>query len=134
LNTNLFSPNQTIRRNGLRVLACALVFLGACVFAWGLRYKLSLYDPPHSISHRMPAAKLLTSRERPEAGPIGIDRAARTGAPGVSLAWALALIFAGSTSLFPGSLRRAGWRGAALPIPSHFAISFCYTRPPPQSC
>jgi hypothetical protein len=37
------------------------------VFAWGLKYKLSLYDPPQSISHSMPAAKLLSDNERPQA-------------------------------------------------------------------
>jgi hypothetical protein len=39
------------------------VVLGFCVFGWGLRYKLSLYDPPHSVNHRMPEAKLLCSKE-----------------------------------------------------------------------
>ncbi len=41
------------------------VFLGlaVCVFTWGLQYKLSLYDPPHSISHRVAQAKLSTNDE-----------------------------------------------------------------------
>lgn len=34
------------------------------VFVWGLQYKLSLYDPPHSITHEMPEAKLLSNQER----------------------------------------------------------------------
>jgi hypothetical protein len=53
-----------LQRPALRTLALALAFLGLCVFAWGLKYKLSLYDPPHSISHHMPAAKLLSGKER----------------------------------------------------------------------
>lgn len=49
---------------GLRALAFGLVLLGVCVFAWGLKYKLSLYDPPHAASHHMAAAKLLPGKER----------------------------------------------------------------------
>lgn len=51
------------RSKGLRGLAFGLVLLGFCVFGWGLRYKLSLYDPPHSVDRRMPEAKLLTGKE-----------------------------------------------------------------------
>src|ERR1700761_6298316 len=40
----------------LRALAIGLACLGVCVFAWGLKYKLSLYDPPQSSSHHMAAA------------------------------------------------------------------------------
>ena len=42
------------------------VFLGlaVCVFTWGLQYKLSLYDPPHSTSHQIPEAKLLSRNEQ----------------------------------------------------------------------
>jgi hypothetical protein len=38
--------------------------LAVCVFAWGLQYKLSLYDPPQAASHRIPQAKLLSRNER----------------------------------------------------------------------
>jgi hypothetical protein len=43
----------------------SLIFLGLglAVFAWGLQYKLSLYDPPHSVAHQMPEAKLLSKDE-----------------------------------------------------------------------
>jgi hypothetical protein len=34
------------------------------VFAWGLQYKLSLYDPPQAASHKIPQAKLLSKNER----------------------------------------------------------------------
>jgi hypothetical protein len=33
------------------------------VFAWGLQYKLSLYDPPQAITHQIPEAKLLSKNE-----------------------------------------------------------------------
>ena len=38
--------------------------LALAVFSWGLQYKLSLYDPPQSISHQMVEAKLLSPEER----------------------------------------------------------------------
>jgi hypothetical protein len=41
-----------------------LLCLALFVFAWGLQYKLSLYDPPQSQSHSIPAAKLLSKNER----------------------------------------------------------------------
>src|ERR1035437_4967809 len=43
-------------------LSGSLAFLGLafCVFAWGLQYKLSLYDPPQTASHQIPKAKLLS--------------------------------------------------------------------------
>ena len=42
----------------------ATLGLAACVFAWGLQYKLSLYDPPQAASHQIPQAKLLSGNER----------------------------------------------------------------------
>jgi hypothetical protein len=43
-----------------------LAFLGLafCVFAWGLQYKLSLYDPPQTSSHQIPKAKLISRDEQ----------------------------------------------------------------------
>jgi hypothetical protein len=46
-------------------LIAALVFICLSVFVWGLRYKLSLYDSPRPIGARVPAAKLLSPKERP---------------------------------------------------------------------
>ena len=42
----------------------AFLGLGFCVFAWGLQYKLSLYDPPQTASHQIPRAKLLSRDEQ----------------------------------------------------------------------
>lgn len=36
--------------------------LAVSIFGWGLQYKLSLYSP-HTISHNMPEAKLLSREE-----------------------------------------------------------------------
>jgi hypothetical protein len=46
----------------MATLACvALVFF---LFAWGLQYKLSLYDPSEAASHHVPTAKLLSKNEQ----------------------------------------------------------------------
>jgi hypothetical protein len=47
------------------LLALGLLVLSAAVFGWGLQYKLSLYKGKDSISHQIPAAKLLSQKERP---------------------------------------------------------------------
>jgi hypothetical protein len=54
------------RTNWAGLPPCSSLFLclALFVFAWGLQYKLSLYDPPHSESHSIPAAKLLSKNER----------------------------------------------------------------------
>jgi hypothetical protein len=46
-----------------------LAFLGlaACIFTWGLQYKLSLYDPSQAASHQIPSAKLLSKNEQSRA-------------------------------------------------------------------
>jgi hypothetical protein len=38
--------------------------LAVCVFAWGLQYKLSLYDSPKTASQHIQQAKLLSRNER----------------------------------------------------------------------
>lgn len=72
----------------MRILAFALLLLGGCVFAWGLRYKLSLYDTPHSVSQRVPEAKLLTVQERSGTAVVGPQRV-----PDLPTPSALVLVF-----------------------------------------
>ena len=51
-------------RTSIRVVL-GIVFLALAVFGWGVKYKISLYDPPGSISTHMSHAKLLSQKERP---------------------------------------------------------------------
>lgn len=74
-------PSMSLRlssRRGLLSWTFLLLGLSVAVFAWGLKYKLSLYDPPQSISHSIPAAKLLSKDERAsgaaDLGPATADR------------------------------------------------------------
>jgi hypothetical protein len=58
------SLSRTIRPSLSRWTLLFLA-LALSVFAWGLKYKLSLYDPPQAQSHSMPEAKLLSKNELP---------------------------------------------------------------------
>jgi len=52
------------------VTVFAILFLAFTVFGWGTGYKLSLYDPPGSPSTIIPAAKLLSQKERPSTAKV----------------------------------------------------------------
>ena len=45
-------------------LLSGCIGLSLLVFVWGLGYKISLYDPPQSESHKAPQAKLLSKNEQ----------------------------------------------------------------------
>ena len=57
---------RSTHQNRPKLSRFSFVFLGLAisVFAWGLQYKLSLYDPPHCSSHEIPEAKLLSRNEQ----------------------------------------------------------------------
>jgi hypothetical protein len=125
--------NQISRRKGLRTLGCGLVFLGVCIFAWGLRYKLSLYDPPHSVARHMPAAKLLTGKERIEIPALESSSAGSQAGSAVILALTLAFVFLATARLFAGN---SGWGNRLVPVrlaPSRVTPAPCWSRPPPPS-
>jgi hypothetical protein len=52
------------RRLNFSLLTFLFFGLALSVFTWGLQYKLSLYDPPQSVSHSIPTAKLLSKDEQ----------------------------------------------------------------------
>jgi hypothetical protein len=116
----------------MRVFAFGLVLLGMCVFAWGLKYKLSLYDPPHSISHHMPAAKLLAGKEKIALPAVDWRVATAPGAPLALVPFAMAFLALMGLGFRPGMgggrLLRAPGRTKTerACLPAHF------TRPPPR--
>jgi hypothetical protein len=57
------------------ILVLLIVGLAIAVFAWGLRYKLSLYHSAPQPTHRVVLAKLLSNRERPADTVVQIERA-----------------------------------------------------------
>lgn len=117
----------------MRALTIGLAFLGVCVFVWGLNYKLSLYEPPHSISHHMPAAKLLTGKERVAVPALNLRQIAYQEAlPGLLNTGFAALLVTPGPMLWreggTGGYRIAGTRrlaGSARNTPSS-------VRPPPS--
>jgi len=57
------------------VLVLLILGLAVAVFAWGLRYKLSLYKTAsHTVPH-VAAARLLSNRERPADTVVQIEQA-----------------------------------------------------------
>lgn len=61
-----FSPS---RRTSI-VTVSAVLFLAFTVLGWGTGYKLSLYEHPAGPVRSIPAAKLLSERERPSATQV----------------------------------------------------------------
>jgi hypothetical protein len=111
-------------------------FIGVAfsVFLWGLRYKVSLYDPPQASSHQMPAAKLLTGKEQVATqGSVLIQggEESRTstviGLASFSVLFALTFDLAAKLRLIP--LRRAAEPLARLRLDA--SLSSHYFRPPP---
>jgi hypothetical protein len=132
-SSNLARQSGFFRSIGVRALACGLVFLGVCVFAWGLRYKLSLYDPPNSVSHRMPAAKLLAGRETSELPSLDVNRTVNSGVPAALLSLTLAFFLLISVRMSPGFSRGSAWLVPTWHKSSRVSAAPIFTRPPPHS-
>ena len=115
----------------LRALAPALILLGVCVFAWGLRYKLSFYSPPHSVTRRMPEAKLLLT-DRSASPAVALHRAADHVAPQSILLFVPLLLVLTGMNFWPGR-EWALERGRVYNSPLRFRGSSGFIRPPPPS-
>ena len=115
----------------------ALLGLAFCVFTWGLQYKLSLYDPPQSISREIPHAKLISKDQRnhPSEGLAlrnegGSDKAAAV-AP-FSLLFVLILLLDAAFHLERFGRYSAGKE--PVRSPGHTDLNFFFFRPPPVLC
>ena len=111
-------------------MAFFVLGLSIAVFAWGLRYKTSLYNSAPPPSHHMLAAKLLSNRERPADAVVQIERAT---APTLI---AVCAVFAVFTGLLFDPKRQSRWtlqraqNPQRRPIPS--ASPQVFFRPPPS--
>jgi type VI protein secretion system component VasF len=124
---------RTSRRLPVWISSGCLV-LALFVFAWGLGYKLSLYDPPQSTSHQIPQAKLLSKNEQGSIAKTPLTGQIKTSIMKASLLLADVLFaFFLSLSLFgvPASCHRE--RDAELPwLSRHLAgLNFFFVLPPP---
>lgn len=118
-----------------RLLPWSFLFLilAGLVFAWGLQYKLSLYDPPPA--HAIPAAKLLSQDERPSGS--GENALLKSEAAAAKIAhtvlhFQLYLLFL----LMPGACAAAAknamrWRPERPQVPSYTGLTAFSFRPPP---
>lgn len=57
------------------IFVLSVLALAIAVFAWGLKYKLSLYESATPPAHHVMVAKLLSNRERPADTVVQIERA-----------------------------------------------------------
>lgn len=103
------------------------------MFAWGLRYKLSLYDPPHSISRHMPAAKLLTGNER-RALPLVGSRPTSSGALAYFTAFCFSLLFLKKALAAPAQAYWASVLALRHTVPAAAPCAAHFIRPPPLHC
>lgn len=76
------------------VEALPFLALAICVFAWGLQYKLSLYDPPHAASHQIPQAKLLSRDQQTERTEVTLANPLRVVASSMAAPLSSMLLFA----------------------------------------
>ncbi|WP_348268783.1 hypothetical protein P8936_06075 [Edaphobacter paludis] len=105
----------------------AIAMLAFAVFSWGVRYKVSLYNPATHMS----AAKLLSQRERPatfESAKLAADPAVNL-EPVTFFALAMGVVLAWVWSLKPTfSPRSVRHRAKAPKQPDQ---TFFFFRPPP---
>jgi hypothetical protein len=108
--------------------AMAIAVLAVAVFLWGVAYKCSLYPVRSNTRPHMPAAKLLTEQERPQATPPTHSLCAPVFSP---------IFFALGLLLFAAALRPRNSGREGLPtcwrVGTHriSCLSHFFFRPPP---
>lgn len=117
---------EQTRRRGSHWMIVTITMLSLAVFSWGVRYKVSLYNPANHMS----AAKLLSQRERPttfESAKVAVDPIVLPRVP--SLFLAMGVMLAGLWSLKPVFLPKSVEPSTRLSKqPSQ---TFFFFRPPP---
>ncbi len=123
-----------ITETSLSRLAFLFLGLAISVFAWGLQYKLSLYDPPQAISHQIPEAKLLYENEQTIETKNPIFNGSNTSAKAVQLILSsIFLLISLALNLLHAPISVERERDAQLPW--HFerfaSLNAFFFRPPP---
>ena len=118
---------EQTRRRGSQWMIVTIAMLAFAVFSWGVRYKVSLYNPGAHMS----AAKLLSQRERPatfESAKLAADPAVNL-EPVTFFALAMGIMLAWLWSLKPTfSPRSVRHRVKLTRKPNQ---TFFFFRPPP---
>ena len=123
--------NTTRSFNLLGILAS--LGLAVCVFAWGLQYKLSLYDSPQAASHRIPQAKLLSRDERTgiEASPLVVRTKSSTRVSYTRPAAVFFLLLLGLGILNPRAQSQRKQRTSRVWRLRRGLFNIFFVRPPP---
>jgi hypothetical protein len=118
---------EQTRRRGSQWMIVTVAMLAFAVFSWGVRYKVSLYNPAAHMS----AAKLLSQRERPatiESARLAADPAVNI-EPVTFFALAMGVMLAWMWSLKPVFSPRIVRHQVRLP--KQPGQTFFFFRPPP---
>jgi len=107
--------------------------LAICVFAWGLQYKLSLYDLPQTTAPHVPMAKLLSRDEQPEASKTSLHLAENLLARALPAASSAGILFLLLTVCMRAMLARGRLRFPANPLwqARRATVDAYFDRPPP---
>jgi len=112
-----------------------LAFLGLtfCVFAWGLEYKLSLYDPPQTDSHQIPKAKLLSRDEQSSTAnsPLVVRTKTSTKIIYTAPATVFLILLLAAGLLNPAASKRVEQLGHKLLNLHRAILNTLFVRPPP---
>jgi hypothetical protein len=116
-------------------LTFAFLGLALAVFAWGLRYKLSLYDAPTSPSHGMVEAKLLLPNEVLKESERALVDSSEPASKVVQV-WPLGVWTLISLCVLLCPLVARLRRSDEVAWPPHPSAAFCafFFRPPPVRC
>jgi hypothetical protein len=111
----------------------AFLGLAFCVFAWGLQYKLSLYDPPRAASHQIQKAKLLSRDEQSSTAgrPLVIRTKTSTRVIYVAPTAVFLILLLAISLLNPPVSRRVGKRAHRLLHLHRAVLNTLFVRPPP---
>ena len=127
---NLRCPN----RLSLSRFSFAVFGLALSVFAWGLQYKLSLYDPVQAVSHTIPEAKLLSKDEQAAVTTGSTIADTRMPAELVYLfAAAFVFLLVQILSVFPAERRAEQDHRRPWSVSCAASMNAFFFRPPPAS-
>ncbi len=121
------------KRSFSRIGALAFLGLAVCIFAWGLQYKLSLYDSPQTATHQVPKAKLLSSNEQSRTAKIPLvdQTKASNSVFRVVVAIFSVILLLASGQLIPLAGQSAQWSNRSWRLHLSSFLSDLFVRPPP---
>jgi hypothetical protein len=112
----------------------AFMGLALCIFTWGVQYKLSLYDPPQSVSHQIPQAKLLSREQQATADESPLLENTKTSARVMyAMVGSVFLVLSRASALLntPASSQRQREEKTPWRLRRQASLNTFFFRPPP---